>query len=117
MRLAGASGSCQEPVQLEREALLPPRPGASGVIASSWDRGAALQHPAPGGGHAVVLIVSPFQISQRSTDGFSTDQLPRTNRNFSGILSGSISLINASPERIDLEEGTERPGQPGDFRG
>jgi hypothetical protein len=55
-------------------------------------------------------MVSPFPISERSRDGFSTDRPPRTNRNFSGILSGSISMVNGSPERIDLEEGTERPG-------
>src|SRR5262249_40607607 len=58
-----------------------------------------------------TIVVSPFQESEWSTDGFGTDRLPRNSRNPTGILSGSSSLGNGSPSRIDVE-GTERPDLP-----
>jgi hypothetical protein len=54
---------------------------------------------------------------KRSIDGFSIGRRPRTGRNSSGILSGSDSLINASPARIEVAKETERPDPSADFDG
>jgi hypothetical protein len=63
------------------------------------------------------MVIGPFQESERSGDGFGTGRLLPIGRNVSGILSGSNSVVNGSPARIDVEEGTERPEQPADFGG
>jgi hypothetical protein len=55
--------------------------------------------------------------SERSSDGFSIDRRPRTGRNSSGILSGSDSVVNASPARIEVAKATERPDPSAEFDG
>jgi hypothetical protein len=63
------------------------------------------------------MVIGPFREAERSSDGFGTDRRPLISRNTSRILPGSNSVVNGSPARIDVEEGTGRPEQPADFGG
>jgi len=62
-------------------------------------------------------MIGPFRESERSSYEFGTDRRPLISRNASGILPAANSVVNGSPARIDVGEGTGRPEQPADFGG
>jgi hypothetical protein len=48
-------------------------------------------------------------------DRFRIGRSPRTDRNSSGILSGSDSVVNASPAQVDVAKDAEKPDPSADF--